>query len=91
VWSWGAWAAAWYGAWSLIALIAYWRDKRAAQSRAWRTRERTLHIIEFLGGWPGAFIAQTTLRHKTRDTGFLAVYWLIVALHLIAWTIVLIS
>ena len=32
---------------------------------AWRIREGTLHLVEALGGWPGAFLAQQTMRHKT--------------------------
>lgn len=70
---------------SLAAFVAYWADKRAAQAGRARVRERTLHIYELLGGWPGAFLAQRLLRHKTRDVSFQAVYWLIVLLHAAGW------
>jgi uncharacterized membrane protein YsdA (DUF1294 family) len=78
-------ALACYTTFSLAAVVAYSLDKRAAQAGGWRVRERTLHIIALLGGWPGAFVAQRLFRHKTRDTGFLVVFWLIGAVHASAW------
>ena len=84
------WITAWYAAASLAAFVAYFLDKRAAVRGKWRTRERTLHALELLGGWPGALAAQRIFRHKTRDTGFLVVFWLIVAAHATAWAIVLV-
>lgn len=55
---------------SAITFIAYAIDKSSAQKGRWRTRESTLHMLSLLGGWPGALIAQQTLRHKTRKAGF---------------------
>ena len=72
---------------SAAAFVLYWVDKRAARRGDRRVQERTLHIAELLGGWPGAFVAQRMLRHKTRDTRFQVVYWSIVALHLLAWAL----
>jgi uncharacterized membrane protein YsdA (DUF1294 family) len=63
---------------------AYWVDKRAAETRQWRTPENTLHLLALLGGWPAARAAQAVLRHKTRKASFQALYWLTVALHLLA-------
>ncbi|WP_341936432.1 DUF1294 domain-containing protein [Marinimicrobium sp. C2-29] len=60
---------------SLITYGLYAKDKKAAQSGAWRVSERTLHIASLLGGWPGALIAQQRLRHKTRKASFRAVFW----------------
>jgi len=67
-----------YGAFSLIALAAYRTDKAAAQHRAWRTPEATLHLLAFLGGWPGALLAQRLYHHKTRKPSFQFVFWLTV-------------
>ena len=64
-----------------ITLWAYWRDKRNAVGGAWRTPESALHLAEFLGGWPAAFLAQRAFRHKISKTGYQATYWLIVLLH----------
>ncbi len=73
---------------SAITFVAYALDKHAAQTGRWRTPESTLHLLELAGGWPGAWIAQRTLRHKSRKPGYRAAFWAMVALHasaLIAW------
>jgi uncharacterized membrane protein YsdA (DUF1294 family) len=74
-----------YAVASVIAFAAYGLDKRAARHGQRRTPERTLHIIELLGGWPGALLAQQFFRHKTRDQSFRLVFFSIVALHLAVW------
>lgn len=76
-----------YGVMSLAAFLLYRRDKRAAQGGKSRTRERTLHLADLLGGWPGGLFAQDRLRHKTRKTSFQLVFWITVALNgaALAW------
>ncbi|GJM18995.1 MAG: hypothetical protein DHS20C14_12080 [Phycisphaeraceae bacterium] len=74
-----------YALMSGIAFVAYALDKRAARRGAWRTPESTLHLIELLGGWPGALAAQRMLRHKNRKRRYQLVFWCIVALHAAAW------
>ncbi len=66
---------------SLFTYFAYRSDKRSAEQGTWRVPETTLHAMEFLGGWPGAFIAQRRLRHKTIKVSYQAIFWLIVLLH----------
>ncbi|QQG65673.1 DUF1294 domain-containing protein [Desulfobulbus oligotrophicus] len=61
---------------SLISFLAYTGDKRAAKRGAWRTPESTLHLLDFLGGWPGGIIAQQILHHKTVKGSFQFVFWL---------------
>ena len=80
-----AWVIAWYVFASAAAACLYWTDKRAAQRGRRRVRERTLHLVELLGGWPGAIAARRLFRHKTRDRGFLFLSYLIIAAHLGAW------
>ena len=63
---------------SLVTYFMYFWDKSAARTGAWRTQEITLHLLSLLGGWPGALIAQQTLRHKSRKATFRAVFWLTV-------------
>ena len=66
---------------SAFACSAYRSDKRRAEEGAWRVPESTLHIISFIGGWPGAFLAQRVFRHKTSKLSFQFVFWCVVAIH----------
>jgi uncharacterized membrane protein YsdA (DUF1294 family) len=79
--------AASYAGMSVIAVAAFWLDKRLAVRGARRIPERTLHLIELFGGWPGALLAQRIFRHKRGKPGFYLVTWLIVALHVAAWVL----
>ena len=69
---------------SLVTFIAYAVDKRAAVRGAWRTPESTLHTLELLGGWPGAWLAQRLLRHKSVKTSFRIVFFVMVVFNLAA-------
>jgi uncharacterized membrane protein YsdA (DUF1294 family) len=80
-----AWIGAGYAAASALTLGFYGWDKRRARREEWRIAESTLHLLELLGGWPGALVAQRLFRHKTRKIPFQIVFWLIVAGHLAAW------
>jgi len=66
---------------SLLTYVVYAGDKSAAPRNAWRTPESTLHMLSLVGGWPGALIAQQTLRHKSRKVEFRIVFWLTVVLN----------
>ena len=76
-----------YGALSSLGFTLYLLDKRAAQAGAVRRRERTLHIVDLLGGWPGALLAQDRFRHKTRKAAFQFAFWASVAVNcaVLAW------
>ncbi len=65
-----------------ITFVAYWRDKVAARSQLWRTRESTLQVLALLGGWPGALLAQRALRHKSRKASFLITFYLMAAINI---------
>jgi len=71
-----------YLAISLFTFILYAVDKSAAKKGAWRTQESTLHLFSLAGGWPGAMIAQKTLRHKSIKQPFRAVFWVTVLLNM---------
>jgi uncharacterized membrane protein YsdA (DUF1294 family) len=62
-----------------MAFTAQWIDKRRAKSERWRVPEKVLHLLEFFGGWPGAFLAQRIFRHKTEKIRYQLIFWLIVA------------
>lgn len=70
---------------SAVAFGLYFLDKRRAGRGEWRISEWTLHGIELLGGWPGAFLAQRVFRHKWRKARYMAVFWTIVGAHALAW------
>jgi uncharacterized membrane protein YsdA (DUF1294 family)/cold shock CspA family protein len=72
---------------STITFITYAIDKSAAQKGHWRTSEATLHTMSFFGGWPGALIAQQTLRHKSKKETFQGAYKCTVILNIVvtAW------
>lgn len=74
-----------YGVVSVISFLQYRADKKRAATSVRRIAERSLHAVELLGGWPGALVAQQVYRHKTRKVRFQMVFWIIVALHQVAW------
>lgn len=75
---------------SVVTFIAYGLDKRAARLSRRRIPERRLHCCELLGGWPGAWLAQRTFRHKTVDPAFRRVFLAIVFLHIAAWIAIIV-
>lgn len=76
-----------YLAASMVTFVAYYIDKSAARKGRWRTQEGTLHMLALIGGWPGALVAQTVLRHKSRKQPFRVIFWLTVILNCaaLAW------
>ena len=68
---------------SLIAFIAYGVDRKKAKSGKWRTKEKTLLLLSFLGGAFGGYPAMLILRHKTKGEHwyFTAVNWLGLIIH----------
>lgn len=70
-----------YLAASAVTFIAYALDKSAARNDRWRTKESTLHLFSLAGGWPGALLAQRTLRHKSKKEEFQLVFWVTVVVN----------
>lgn len=68
---------------SAVAFVLYGIDKRRAVKEKPRVNERTLHILAFAGGWPGAYLGSRLFRHKTLKLSFRAVFWVAVSLHLL--------
>ncbi|GAA0816346.1 cold shock and DUF1294 domain-containing protein [Colwellia asteriadis] len=69
---------------STLCFVSYAHDKNKAKRGAWRTPESTLHLLALAGGWPGAAIAQQTLRHKSKKATFRFVFWLTVIINISA-------
>ena len=78
----GPTAAAWIGGWcaavSWFTYLIYAWDKQQARNQERREPEKLLHLAELAGGWPGAFLAQRRLRHKSVKFSYQFVFWLIV-------------
>lgn len=70
---------------SILTMLLYGADKAHAATKSWRVPEIYLYILELLGGWPGALMAQNQFRHKTRKSVYQFVFRAIIALHLLAW------
>ena len=62
---------------SLVCFLAYGLDKQRAANAGRRVSERTLHLMAFLGGWPGALIGQRQFRHKTQKLTFRIVFGIV--------------
>lgn len=60
---------------SIFTFAVYAHDKSKAKSGGRRTPEDSLHLYSLLGGWPGAAIAQQTLRHKSKKRDFRIAFW----------------
>lgn len=74
---------------NVLTAAAYALDKHAARHGRWRTPESQLHLLELLGGWPAAGLAQQLLRHKRAKPAYRRVFVAMVVLHLLAlglWT-----
>ncbi|WNC70768.1 DUF1294 domain-containing protein [Thalassotalea psychrophila] len=72
---------------SIVTIIVYGWDKRAAQLNRWRTSEQSLQLLALIGGWPGAIWAQQKFRHKSKKRSFRIQLWLMIVLNIstFAW------
>lgn len=68
---------------SLLAFVSNGLDKWQAMRNWRRVPERWLHLLELLGGWPGAFYGQQFFRHKTIKPSYRRIFWLMVLSHIL--------
>ena len=61
---------------SISTFITYAIDKSKSINNTYRISEKTLHMLSLLGGWPGAIIAQETLRHKSKKESFRSIFYM---------------
>ncbi|MBK7404743.1 MAG: DUF1294 domain-containing protein [Phycisphaerales bacterium] len=80
---------AWYAGLNAAAFALFAWDKRAAARGDRRTRERTLLLLTYLGGFVGALAAMRLVRHKTRKWAFRVAPALAAVLHAAAWIAIL--
>jgi uncharacterized membrane protein YsdA (DUF1294 family) len=74
-----AWADLLYAGASVLCFAFYAIDKAAARAGRERISESMLLSLGFVGGWPGAIVAQQLFRHKTAKRSFRIRFWLSVA------------
>ena len=68
------WLVVAYATLSILCFVVYAADKSAAVAGRWRISEKTLLGLGLIGGWPGAIVAQQTLRHKIRKRRFMVAF-----------------
>ncbi|MFO1419100.1 MAG: DUF1294 domain-containing protein [Methylotetracoccus sp.] len=71
---------------STLTIMFYGADKKRAMTSRWRIPESYLHILELLGGWPGALLAQKDFRHKLTKSSYQRIFWAIIVLHGALWS-----
>lgn len=81
------WPIAGYLVMSILTFGFYYADKKRAEARRWRINSTSLHVLEGLGGWPGALVAMAMLRHLTRRTEHLRMFVAICSIHLLGWLV----
>jgi uncharacterized membrane protein YsdA (DUF1294 family)/cold shock CspA family protein len=69
---------------SVVVYKLYAYDKRQAIHYAWRVPQTIMHLGEIAGGWPGAFIAQRRLRHKSTKKAYQSIFWGIILIYQVA-------
>ena len=74
-----------YGLASTITFMAFGLDKRAAVRGRSRVPESTLHVMELVGGFPGALLGMHVFRHKRRKMRYFLMTWAIILLHGLGW------
>ena len=67
----------------LVTIAAFAVDKMAAIRGKRRIPERTLHGLEWAGGWLGALIGLHLLRHKRSKSSYTSVLYMISAVHIL--------
>ncbi len=77
------WVIIIYLAMSLATFGLYAWDKHAAVHGGARLREQLLLLAALFGGWPGAWLARVSLRHKTQKQPFVFYFYLMVFLNCI--------
>lgn len=81
------WVAGLYLVASIVCFIVYAIDKSAARANRRRVPEKTLLLLGLIGGWPGAIVAQQTLRHKTQKASFRRPFWASVLVNLLVFAV----
>jgi len=71
---------------NLLSGIIFVYDKHAARKNQHRTPERTLHILEMMGGVFANFLLMYIIHHKNRKFRYYGVTWVV----MIGWVAIMI-
>lgn len=74
-----------YTMFSVLTLMLYGLDKKNAALHRWRVPDSYFHVLDLLGGWPGALLAQNDFRHKLRKSMYQVILRSIVVIHFGLW------
>ncbi|MFC2039123.1 DUF1294 domain-containing protein [Chloroflexota bacterium] len=72
----------WLVAVSVLTFILYGYDKAQARKGGWRVKEKALHGLALIGGFPGGWAGRSVFRHKTKKRFFLFVLVISTVIHL---------
>jgi len=70
---------------SLVSVAMHIWDKHQAVRGGWRVKEKTLHSIELIGGWPGAILITRSINHKVAKPRYMWTLYSYAALHALGW------
>ena len=76
---------------NLTGLILMGTDKKRAIRSMWRIPEKTFFIVSLLGGSLGTFAGMYLFRHKTKHWYFVVFMPMILAMHVVALILWLVS
>lgn len=74
---------------SIISALMHLWDKHQAIQHRWRVKEKTLHSVELMGGWPGAWLMIRSINHKVSKRSYMRVLYAIAIGHLALWLFLL--
>ncbi len=75
------WLTGYFAAINILTYGVYVFDKHRARNKGWRIPEKRMHLLELLGGWPAAFVAQRHFRHKSSKGSYQLTFWMIVVIY----------
>ena len=68
---------------SLLAFLTQGWDKWQSRGEHSRVPEKWLHLLELVGGWPGAHFGQQFFRHKTFKPSYRRIFYIVLTVHIL--------
>ena len=80
-----SWGLIYLGVINMVSGMVFIADKRAAIKNHRRVPERTLHVLELLGGVFANMVLMYSIHHKNRKFKYYGVTWVV----MIGWIVIL--